>query len=78
MLERLRGKRVIIVGDSLNRNQWESLACLLYSAVLPSRTIVDVKSGAYKVFKAKVRDQCTSLSFSLFISVLFVNVLLLV
>lgn len=54
MLERLRGKRVIIVGDSLNRNQWESLACLLYSALPTSQTLVDVKSGVYKVFTAKV------------------------
>ncbi|CAN6728266.1 unnamed protein product [Malus baccata var. baccata] len=53
MLERLRGKRVIMVGDSLNRNQWESLACLLYSALPPSQTLVIVKSGIYKVFTAK-------------------------
>ncbi|KAL9382538.1 hypothetical protein Peur_025573 [Populus x canadensis] len=53
MLERLRGKRVIIVGDSLNRNQWESLACLLYSAIPSSQAHVDVRSGVYKVFKAK-------------------------
>ena len=55
MLERLRGKRVIIVGDSLNRNQWESLACLLYSAIPSSQAHVDARSGVYKVFKAKVR-----------------------
>ncbi|PSS16456.1 Protein ESKIMO like [Actinidia chinensis var. chinensis] len=53
LLERLRGKRMIIVGDSLNRNQWESLACLLYSVVPASRAHVDVQSGVYKVFRAK-------------------------
>lgn len=53
MLKRLRGKRIIIVGDSLNRNQWESLACLLYSTLRPSRTHLDYRSGSYKVFKAK-------------------------
>ncbi|XP_010277751.1 PREDICTED: protein trichome birefringence-like 36 [Nelumbo nucifera] len=58
MLERLRGKRVIIVGDSLNRNQWESLACLLYSVIPSSRAQVNVRSGVYKVFKAMDYD-CT-------------------
>ncbi|KAL2904245.1 Protein trichome birefringence [Bienertia sinuspersici] len=37
MVERFRNKRVIFVGDSLNRNMWESLACLLYSSIpIPS------------------------------------------
>ncbi|XP_048127030.1 xylan O-acetyltransferase 1-like [Rhodamnia argentea] len=53
MLARLRGKRVIIVGDSLNRNQWESLACLLYSSIASSDAHVEVRDGMYKVFRAK-------------------------
>ncbi|KAK9132043.1 hypothetical protein Scep_011571 [Stephania cephalantha] len=56
MLERLRGKRVIIVGDSLNRNMWESLACILYSSVPSGRAEVDASNGDYKIFKAKDFD----------------------
>ncbi|KAM1618060.1 hypothetical protein ACFXTN_015364 [Malus domestica] len=38
MLGLLRGKRLVFVGDSLNRNMWESLLCLL-------RNSMDDKSG---------------------------------
>ena len=33
MLELLRGKRLVFVGDSLNRNMWESLICILKNFV---------------------------------------------
>eukprot|EP00250_Pteridium_aquilinum_P009200 c18509_g2_i1 orf=202-1938(-) len=33
MLERLRGKRVVFVGDSIGRNQWESMLCMLAGGV---------------------------------------------
>jgi len=33
MLEMLRGKRLVFVGDSLNRNMWESLACVLRNSL---------------------------------------------
>jgi len=47
---------MIVVGDSLNRNQWESLACLIYSSIHPSRAMVDAEGPVYKVLKAKVRS----------------------
>ncbi|KMT08216.1 hypothetical protein BVRB_6g142340 [Beta vulgaris subsp. vulgaris] len=53
MMERLRNKRMIIAGDSLNRNMWESLACLLYTSISPSRAEVKAESPVYKIFKAK-------------------------
>lgn len=58
MLERLKGKRVVIVGDSTNRNQWESLVCLLYSSVPSSETHVNVTSSTWKIFLTKIRGRC--------------------
>ncbi|KAI3814837.1 hypothetical protein L1987_14483 [Smallanthus sonchifolius] len=36
MLENLRDKRVVFVGDSIGRNQWESLLCMLSSVITSS------------------------------------------
>ncbi|KAE9618538.1 hypothetical protein Lal_00047656 [Lupinus albus] len=47
MLELLRGKRLVFVGDSLNRNMWESLVCAL-------RNTVEDKS---KVFEVSGREE---------------------
>jgi hypothetical protein len=47
----------VFVGDSLNRNMWESLACILYAAV-PDRSrtrIVDDGGSEYRIFRAMVR-----------------------
>ncbi|XP_021842453.2 protein trichome birefringence-like 38 [Spinacia oleracea] len=54
MMERLRNKRVILVGDSLNRNMWESLACLLHSSIPSSGVQLRDNSTVSKLFwKAK-------------------------
>ncbi|KAL2459308.1 protein trichome birefringence-like [Forsythia ovata] len=47
MLKMLRGKRMVFVGDSINRNMWESLACAL-------RESLDDKS---RVFEASGRRE---------------------
>lgn len=53
MLERIRGKRLMFVGDSLNRNQWESMVCLVQSVVPPGKKSLN-KSGSLSVFRIEV------------------------
>lgn len=50
-LERLRGKRLVFVGDSLNRNMWESLVCILRHSVANKKKVYEI-SGK-KEFKKK-------------------------
>ncbi|KAG6575010.1 Protein trichome birefringence-like 11, partial [Cucurbita argyrosperma subsp. sororia] len=59
MLEKIRNKRVVFVGDSIGRNQWESLLCMLSSAVPNKESIYEVngspitKHKGFLVFKFK-------------------------
>ena len=45
MLEMLRNKRLVFAGDSLGRNQWESLLCMLSSAVSNKSSIYEVNGS---------------------------------
>ncbi|KAE8712444.1 Protein trichome birefringence-like 11 [Hibiscus syriacus] len=59
MLEMLRNKRLVFVGDSIGRNQWESLLCMLASDVDNKDSIYEVngnpitKHKGFLVFKFK-------------------------
>ncbi|KAL1555648.1 Protein trichome birefringence-like 39 [Salvia divinorum] len=37
-LERMRGKKIMFVGDSLSLNMWESLSCMIHAGVPKART----------------------------------------
>lgn len=84
MLERLRGKRLVFVGDSLNRNMWESLVCVLGNDVEDKSKVFEASGrrefrseGSYS-FIFKVAFFLFSSSSSLFFLLLFFRVLLIV
>lgn len=53
MWEKLRGKRLMFVGDSLNRGQWISMVCLLQSAV-PANKQSMTPQAQLTIFRAEV------------------------
>ncbi|KAM0014395.1 putative PMR5 domain, PC-Esterase [Helianthus debilis subsp. tardiflorus] len=50
LVEMLRNKRLMFVGDSLNRNQWESMVCLVQPAASPGRKSL-IKTGSLSIFR---------------------------
>ncbi|KAJ9183031.1 hypothetical protein P3X46_006950 [Hevea brasiliensis] len=57
-LERFRGKSIMFVGDSLSRNQWQSLTCMLHSSVPNANYIIareeDVSAFTFTDYGVKV------------------------
>lgn len=51
--EKLRGKRLMFVGDSLNRGQWISMLCLLQS-VIPANKRSITPQAHLTTFRAEV------------------------
>lgn len=45
MLEILRNKRIVFVGDSMSRTQWESLICLLMTGVQDKESVYEVNGN---------------------------------
>nr|AFK49604.1 unknown [Lotus japonicus] len=48
-LRRYRGKSIMFVGDSLSLNQWQSLTCMLHTAV-PQAQYTLVRTGGLSIF----------------------------
>ncbi|CAI9291475.1 unnamed protein product [Lactuca saligna] len=57
ILEKLRGKRIVFVGDSLSRTQWESMICLLMNGV-------EDKSSVYEVNRNKISKKISPKTFT--------------
>ncbi|XP_058100742.1 protein trichome birefringence-like 31 [Magnolia sinica] len=55
LLEMLRGKRLMFVGDSIQRTQWESMVCLLQSVIPDGKKSVH-RNPPMKIFRAEDYD----------------------
>ncbi|KAK1591046.1 hypothetical protein Q3G72_001409 [Acer saccharum] len=67
MLEMLRGKRLVFVGDSLNRNMWEALVCALRESLKDKSRLYEVSGRRHLrtkgFFSFKFRDYKCSIDF---------------
>ncbi|KAI9074802.1 hypothetical protein K1719_043226 [Acacia pycnantha] len=45
VLEMFRGKRIVFVGDSMSRTQWESLICMLMAGVRDKNSVYEVNQN---------------------------------
>lgn len=58
-LEKLRGKRLMFVGDSLQRGQWQSFVCLV-EFIIPADQKSMRRGRVHSTFRAKVQLRIVS------------------
>lgn len=75
MLETLRGKRMLFVGDSLNRGQYVSMVCLLHRFI-PENAKSMKTVGNFDVFTIKVI--ISSKNLNLLITIMFISTLIII
>ncbi|KAG6432557.1 hypothetical protein SASPL_104137 [Salvia splendens] len=74
-LKYLRGKRVVFVGDSLSRTQWESMVCMLMSGVEDKRFVYEANGNEItkQIRHLSVRFETFSLTVEFYRSVFLVQ-----
>lgn len=75
VLEWLRGKRVVFVGDSMSRTQWESFICMLMTGVDDPKTVYEIHGNQISktIRFLGVRFESFNLSVEFFRSVFLVQ-----
>jgi hypothetical protein len=75
LLQWLRGKRVVFVGDSMSRTQWESFICMLMTGVDDPETVYEVNGNQISktIQFLGVRFESFNLSVEFFRSVFLVQ-----
>mgnify|MGYP004727655309 FL=1 len=69
MLKMLSGKRLVFVGDSLNRNMWESLVCALRGSLGNTSNVYEVsgrrefRTEGFYSFKFQVKSLSMEIRF---------------
>ena len=61
-LKRLKGKKIMFIGDSTTLNQRESLVCLLHAAV-PDSKIIEEKNSLYSNTTFEVNELARKINF---------------
>ncbi|KAF5747629.1 hypothetical protein HS088_TW05G00355 [Tripterygium wilfordii] len=55
-LKKLRGKRLMFVGDSVQKYQWESFVCMIASIIPEDKRSMEAQGLAHSIFTAKEYD----------------------
>ncbi|RZC92663.1 hypothetical protein C5167_007585 [Papaver somniferum] len=58
-LDRMRGKKLVFAGDSLNRNMYMSMVCILWSAIPDKSRVVRPSGDFTTIYKASFDYNCT-------------------
>ncbi|XP_071716757.1 protein trichome birefringence-like 34 [Rutidosis leptorrhynchoides] len=62
IIEKLKGKRLLFVGDSVNRNQWDSMLCMLHSFI-PGKKKVNMGALNHTLYTFRAQEYNISIDY---------------